>query len=235
MIDRRSPIVSNASDLAARLFAGAAPKVIALAVADVTGGTEGLFPVEADMVAGAVDKRRAEFATGRRLARQALAECGGPAVAIGRGELGEPIWPKGYVGSISHGQGRAVAAVGRSGDCAAIGIDVEGSTPIREGGSRLILREDEGNWPAALPLDPVKLAFSAKEAIGKALSPHHGIRFSFAALAITVTCDENGQGGSIVPCYHHPALIADPVAARLVARWYLDGSHLYCGAWAAPG
>ncbi len=227
--DRRLPI---ATDLLARLFGHTASARLALAAADVTPATDGLFPEEAAQVADAVEKRRAEFATGRRLARQALAGCGGPSLAVGRGALGQPLWPEGYVGSISHGQGRAVAVAGSASDWAALGIDVEGASGIREGGARLILRDDEGDWPAALPLDAVKLAFSAKEAVGKALSPRLGIRFGFAALAIRVTCDEDGEGGAIVPHYHDPALIADPVAARLQARWCLSGPHVYCGAFA---
>src|SRR6185503_15191876 len=76
-------------------------------------------------VAQAIAKRRDEFLTGRTLARQALHKLGCTTAAIPVGEHRMPVWPQGYVGSISHAGGLCVAHVGRSKDLTSIGIDIE--------------------------------------------------------------------------------------------------------------
>ena len=51
----------------------------------------------------AVQKRKAEFLAGRYCARAALAQLDGSlAVNIGIGANREPLWPPGFVGSITH-------------------------------------------------------------------------------------------------------------------------------------
>jgi 4'-phosphopantetheinyl transferase EntD len=60
------------------------------------------FPGEADLVADAVEKRRREFVTTRRCARQALAQLGVPPVPIRPGPGRAPVWPAGVVGSLTH-------------------------------------------------------------------------------------------------------------------------------------
>jgi 4'-phosphopantetheinyl transferase EntD len=56
-------------------------------------------------MARATPARRCESAPGRRCAREALAILGGPRVAILAGHFRDPVWPFGYVGSITHCQG----------------------------------------------------------------------------------------------------------------------------------
>jgi len=53
----------------------------------------GLFPSEAELVVVAVDRRRQEFAAGRRCARRALASIAGPQIPILMGPIRQPIWP----------------------------------------------------------------------------------------------------------------------------------------------
>jgi 4'-phosphopantetheinyl transferase EntD len=53
-------------------------------------------------VSRAVPRRQREFAVGRYCARQALALAGGPLAPIASGPLREPVWPDGFVGSITH-------------------------------------------------------------------------------------------------------------------------------------
>ncbi|RBP64935.1 4'-phosphopantetheinyl transferase EntD [Brevibacterium sanguinis] len=84
-----------------------------------------LFAVEERVVAGAVPRRRAEFATVRACARTALARIGHPPVPILPGSRREPLWPAGIVGSMTHCEGLCAAAVARHTQFASVGIDAE--------------------------------------------------------------------------------------------------------------
>ena len=103
------------------------------------------------------------------------------AVAIGRGPGGEPLWPDGVVGAISHSGDIAVAVVGWSDDYAGIGVDVEQRSPgMSLRAARLVCRPSEYEWAAEDP-GPMRrtLLFSAKEAIFKALYPIEGVWLGF--------------------------------------------------------
>src|SRR5919199_3927276 len=90
------------------------------------GPAPGLFPGEEDILGPrALEQRRTYFALGRAAARDALAELGLPRLGIGRGPAGEPLWPDGIVGAISHAGDTAIAVVGRASDYAGLGVDVE--------------------------------------------------------------------------------------------------------------
>ena len=148
---------------------------------------EVLLRAERSYVAGAILRRRAEFATGRFCARAALASLGvrgADHTAITVGGHREPIWPTGIVGSITHCEGHFAAAVAHSSDIRAVGIDVERHAPIPEAVVAAT------SWPdelAALAADSSAIwptvLFSAREAIYKAWYPvagqwlgHHDVR-----------------------------------------------------------
>ena len=61
-----------------------------------------LFPAEEAVVRTAGPRRRAEFTAGRACARAALAALGLPAAPVLAGRAGEPRWPAGVTGSITH-------------------------------------------------------------------------------------------------------------------------------------
>lgn len=147
-----------------------------------------LFPEEERLVARAVEKRRREFTTGRACARLALERLGIAAVAIPNGERGEPVWPSGVVGSITHCRGYCASAVARADDVAAIGIDAEVHEPLPDGvleqvafGRELQMVADRGG---DVCLD--KLLFSAKEAIYKAWFPLARRWLGFEDVELTV-------------------------------------------------
>jgi 4'-phosphopantetheinyl transferase EntD len=143
----------------------------------------------------AVEGRRATFALGRAAARDALLELDEVnAVAIPRGSGGEPIWPRGIVGSISHSREVAVAVVARRSHYVGLGIDIEylerGPSPRA---ARLVCRPSEMEW-----VDPesgtqrLALLFSAKEAVFKALYPIEGVWLGFADAELTWLADGGG-------------------------------------------
>ncbi len=150
-----------------------------------------LFPEEQLAVSRAVEKRRREFVTARACARQALAQLGVAPVAIPPGPRGEPHWPAGIVGSITHCNGYRACAVARARELATLGIDAEPNEPLPAGVLREIARAEEqgrlrelGRKQPAVCWD--RLLFSAKEAVYKAWFPLAGrwLGFEDATLAL---------------------------------------------------
>ncbi len=84
-----------------------------------------LFPGEALIVRRAVEKRKREFAIARTCAHRAVMKLGFPPSPILRGSNGQPRWPRGVVGSITHCEDYFAAAAARFEDMTAIGIDAE--------------------------------------------------------------------------------------------------------------
>jgi 4'-phosphopantetheinyl transferase EntD len=131
-----------------------------------------LFEEEQRSMGRAVEKRRREFVTGRACARDALRRLGVSVVAITNGPHGEPLWPTGVVGSITHCRGYRACAVARIEKVTSLGIDAEENAPLPEGvleqvafGPELDLVTPTGG----VQMD--RLLFSAKEAIYKAWFP----------------------------------------------------------------
>ncbi|HDR2864042.1 TPA: enterobactin synthase subunit EntD [Enterobacter asburiae] len=116
-------------------------------------------------------KRKAEHLAGRIAAAHALPDHAVPGI----GPSGEPLWPEGVSGSITHSGTQAMAVAIRD-QHALIGIDCEAilaeseAHEIKDG---VIDTEEEAvlsrsGYPFALALT---LAFSAKESLFKALFP----------------------------------------------------------------
>ncbi|MFC9326838.1 4'-phosphopantetheinyl transferase [Kitasatospora sp. NPDC057015] len=151
---------------------------VTVATADTRGDTvDGrLFPAEEAVVRRATARRRREFGTVRACARAALAGLGHPPVPILPGERGAPRWPAGTVGSMTHCRGYRGAAVARSTDLAALGIDASPDLPLPEGVLEFVAAAEEaGRVAALLAARPSvhwdRLLFSAKESAYKAWYP----------------------------------------------------------------
>ena len=152
------------------------PAVVASAEAfdDLTDAA--LFPAEEALVARAVQKRRREFATGRRCAREALGRLGIAPVPILPGQAGAPQWPPGIVGSITHCAGYRAAAVARAGQVVTIGLDAEPAQPLPGEVLPMVALPDERDRLRDLTREVPgiswdRLLFSAKESVYKAWFP----------------------------------------------------------------
>jgi len=147
-----------------------------------------LFPEEQALLDGAVDIRRAEFATARHCARQALRRIGLPDGPILRGPKREPIWPAGIVGSITHCTGYRAAAVAPTGAVLTLGIDAEPHAALPDRVRSYVLDDEERAWYAAAPphIHWDRLIFSAKESVYKAWFPltRRWLGFDDASVAI---------------------------------------------------
>lgn len=120
----------------------------------------------------AAPKRKAEHLAGRIAAARALTAHGITAVP-GIGSSGEPLWPAGFSGSISHTSRCALAVVSTN---ALTGIDGEIILPADEAedvkDGIIGPAEEPLLRAAALPFaQALTLAFSAKESLFKALFP----------------------------------------------------------------
>jgi 4'-phosphopantetheinyl transferase EntD len=135
-----------------------------------------LFPEERAALGQVVEKRRREFVTARACARQALARLGLPPAPIASGERGQPRWPAGIVGSITHCAGYRACALAHAHELAGIGIDAEPNEPLPRGILGEIARPEERPALAALAeAQPEvhwdRLLFCAKEAVYKVWFP----------------------------------------------------------------
>jgi enterobactin synthetase component D len=111
-----------------------------------------------------------------------------PPADVGRGTSGEPLWPAGITGSITHTGDFAWAAAVRTTTVEAIGIDSEMVAPrqrVKRLAAHVLLPEEAGAGGAALD-DELRFTaiFSAKEAIYKCLFPVTRRRFYFSDVAI---------------------------------------------------
>jgi 4'-phosphopantetheinyl transferase EntD len=209
------------------------PASVAVAEARADGGEGELFPQEREAVGRAVEKRRAEFATGRACARRALRQLGVEAAAIPSGERGEPRWPDGVVGSITHCEGYRAAAVARAGDLITLGIDAEPLQPLPEGlladialpGERARLAELTREDPA---VSWDRLLFSAKESVYKAWFPLAERWLGFEDASLTLDPERRefsarllvpgpAVGGREVKGFSGRWLVADGVVATAIA------------------
>lgn len=107
---------------------------------------------------------------GRRAARAALIDAGGPDVLIPWEDDGRPRWPTGWTGSIAHGAGHAVAAV--TNDGRSVGLDIEATGGLAADEATLVLDPAELATARAAddPTVMTTLLWSAKESAFKAWS-----------------------------------------------------------------
>lgn len=135
-----------------------------------------------EVIRRSAPRRQASFAAGRLAAQAALRKAGFTgATELGIDDDGLPVWPRGWLGSISHTDDVAAALtapvlMGPTNGMHLLGLDIERIVTAE------IAAEIGAEIAPELPVDPnaaihaldVTRAFSAKEALYKALYP--GIR-----------------------------------------------------------
>jgi 4'-phosphopantetheinyl transferase EntD len=149
-----------------------------------------LFPEEQAALGRAVEKRRREFVTARACARRALARLGVAPCPIVGGGRGEPLWPEGVVGSITHCAGYRACAVARAADVVGVGIDGEPHAPLPQGVIGQVARAEERPRLAELArAQPTvhwdRLLFCAKETVYKVWYPLAGCWLGFEDATLT--------------------------------------------------
>ncbi len=147
-----------------------------------------LLPGEAAAIAHAVAKRAGEFAAGRACARAALATLGIHGFELLNDAERAPLWPQGIAGSITHTRGLYAAAVARTTDVLALGLDAEARDSVAPRLWRRICTPQELQHLHALPeaqaVGLATLIFSAKEAFYKCQHPLTRQWLNFTDIAI---------------------------------------------------
>ena len=146
---------------------------------------------------------------------------------IGSGSHGEPLWPAGVVGAITHSHEFAAAAVALKRDARAIGFDAERVTQL----SADVL--DYIAVPAEVPALALtsrlaahsvpSLVFSAKEALFKCLYPEVKRYFDFRD-AVVEAIDPNGTFSVRLLVELTPSL---PAGSRFAGRFAFADGRVY--------
>jgi 4'-phosphopantetheinyl transferase EntD len=217
----------------ATLLSGVLPGAVqALAAAEMYTDPPELAPLpeEEPLIAKSVAKRRNEFITVRYCARQALGELGVPPVPILKCDKGEPSWPDGVVGSLTHCEGYRGAAVGRQDEVRSVGIDAEPHDVLPKGVLDAISLPAERTGLQALPpgLHWDRILFCAKEATYKVWYPLTRRWLGFEDAHIVFDVDDTGtSGGFVSRILIDPVALSGPPLETLSGRWSVrDGLAL---------
>lgn len=190
-----------------------------------------LYPGEEAVISRAVDKRRREFRTGRHCARRALRQLGLPPAPVLRGEHGEPQWPPGVVGSITHCAGYRAAVVAHgcsqhSCGLRGLGIDAEPHEPLPAGVLEVIALDGEREHLSELATVEGstcwdRVLFCAKETVYKAWFPltRSWLGFTDAAIMINPGTGDAGHGTFSARLLVPGPTITGEALTQLDGRW----------------
>jgi enterobactin synthetase component D / holo-[acyl-carrier protein] synthase len=190
-----------------------------------------LFPEELATLGQAVEKRRREFTTARACARRALARLGIEPRAIASGERGQPLWPVGVVGSITHCDTYRACAVARATEVASVGIDAEPHAPLPHGVLPQIARAEERSRLAELAsAEPNvhwdRLLFCAKETVYKVWFPLAECWLGFEDATLTFDLDARAFRAQLLKPWPPPASDAARRSPAPIAPQTLEGRWL---------
>lgn len=182
-------------------------------------------------VAHAHPQRKAEYATGRALARRLLQKLGADSGPLLSGPDRMPAWPRGFVGSISHSSGLCAVAVARADTITALGIDIESADPLEPELWPLVGTSDELNCliETLNTTDrgiAAKALFSAKEAGFKCWYPGGKALLEFTDA--TVLCQPGSKSLGLMvrgEPYIHPGF------GQLLVT--IEGGLIFSTAWAS--
>ena len=180
------------------------------------------LPEEEPLIVRSVVKRRNEFVTVRHCARVALGELGIPPAPILKGDKGEPCWPDGVVGSLTHCDGYRGAVVGRAGQVRSVGIDAEPHGVLPNGVLEAVSLPPERRELAAMAdaLHWDRIIFCAKEATYKSWYPLTRRWLGFEDAHIIFDVEPDGATGEFVSqILIDPSALSGPPLTALRGHW----------------
>jgi 4'-phosphopantetheinyl transferase EntD len=185
---------------------------------------------EEQLIEGSVAKRQREFRAGRNAAHTALNQLGAPTGPLLRGNRRQPLWPKGFLGSISHCADKCVAVCAMEGGIAGLGIDVEPLKPLSQGIAGYINTEEESAFMEQHSDLPARLIFSAKESLYKCYYPL--LKRFFGFQSVVLDFDIPRQRFRFRPA--SACKIDFPRDLIFNGRFLVTGDHLYTSSFLAP-
>jgi 4'-phosphopantetheinyl transferase EntD len=187
-----------------------------------------LTPAELQFISHCANKRIEDFTAGRACAHRALRELGSIGFSLLAGKRREPIWPDAIVGSITHTQAYAAAAVARQSDLRSVGIDCERIDAVREHLWPRICAPTELDRLARIPADEsarhAALIFAAKEAFYKCQFPMTGQWVGFEDVVIESEC--SGSAGTLRIIPQKKLSLDASIVAGLVGRFLFRGASV---------
>lgn len=192
-----------------------------IAYAITSGPNDSSYPLHPEEVRAlrvrACPKRRLTWSAGRLAAKLVLKQMGitelSPMLC---GSLGEPLWPKGISGSITHCHPWSVAAGVQSGGGLFIGIDLESVNRIQDTEiASVVCGKSELEWVCASKDTRERLCmiFSAKEALYKSLYPSYKRYIDFKEVELTFSDGQRCFHATIPPAENHPQGRVSSIAA----------------------
>jgi 4'-phosphopantetheinyl transferase EntD len=180
------------------------------------GDETALLPEERGAFAHSVTKVQRASGAARKVARGLLLQFGQPSAPLVKSASGAPRWPAGFVGSLAHDAGIAMAALARQSDFGGIGVDVEPAEPLNAELLSIVATERERQEAVGERLRG-RVLFVVKEAVYKAVHPldgqfleHHDVEVDVLRGIASV------RGGRLVPFRYC-------VATHIVALAYVAG------------
>jgi 4'-phosphopantetheinyl transferase EntD len=155
---------------------------------------------------------------------------GVPQSPVLQGQRGEPLWPAGFVGSITHCEGYCAAVVTSSKDYESIGIDAEPNEPLPLGVADLIAVQAEKTWLQDAPKGAAcwdRLLFSIKESIYKTWFPVERCWLDFDQAIVEIDPEAGTFKGAIL---HPRSLFPDVIEGR----YLVTNSLLLTCTWTLP-
>jgi len=158
--------LSIAMSAGERMFEGSG---VTVACRSVRPGDESLLTAEErNSLDGSLMEVRCRAAAARLAARELLSEAGFPGWSMPRRRGKAPVWPPGLVGSLSHSNSYAAAALARREEFAGVGVDIEPAKPLPEELIEMVIAPGEARPSGAEDLVG-RVLFCAKEASYKAV------------------------------------------------------------------
>jgi len=195
---------------------------------DEIGNTDmtDLSAAEYSHIMNAVPKRQMEFISGRKISRRLLLQLGYSPALIPRGEHGNPIWPTGIVGSITHTDDYCLVALGKQSMLTSVGIDLEHVGSVEANLWSLLFTDAEIAQLNAEKDDAVRnelatILFTAKEAFYKYNYPIDGKWLDFKDINVGFDRQSNklsflSNDGSVIGSQTGFSLIISKYAVSIV-------------------
>ena len=189
-----------------------------------------LYANEHPYVENAAAIRRHTFSSGRYCARSLMLEAGLPATILLRRANGAVLWPEGLIGSLSHTDEWAVAAIALPAMCEAkqMGIDLERIKPLDDNVVKLIAHgaEREELAVAGAPEWHATALFSFKESLYKCLASEYGQFINFYDVEFTGLA-----GGRPSLRFKNASLAGRYCASQLELRMAVTPLHVFTLIW----
>ncbi|MDX8534547.1 4'-phosphopantetheinyl transferase superfamily protein [Mesorhizobium sp. VK25A] len=178
-----------------------------------TGDEQYLLPAENASIAARDRRARAASGAGRQVVHGLLRRLGCAEPAVPRGQLGNPIWPAGIIGSIAHDDDLAVAVAARSDAMRSVGVDIEPALPLPPELEAIVATPQDRQGD----LDPgtgSRVLFAAKEAVYKASFPLDGRVLGFEDIAVDL------ESGKAVTSSGRRLTVRFAISPRILALAY---------------